>query len=163
MPCATHVILKTGAGKVGLQPRSLYTFPLNPLTSPKIDSFFRGVAKKMTGYEILTRDTAILTSKNVGHASNFFFCWHTQCFGHVKSGCPRVENREKSQKIAKRVQIRWSLFTTFCPPYTFGPELTAVVIWGSGFRFPGTGAQGPHILSVMSSRPLKYGGALDIS
>ena len=113
----------------------------------------------MTGYEILTRDTAILTSKNVGHASNFFFCWHTQCFGHVKSGCPRVENREKSQKIAKRVQIRWSLFTTCCPPYTFGPELTAVEIWGSGFSAPGTGIRGPHILSVLSSRPLKYGGS----
>ena len=134
----------------------------------QIDVSIRPLAKKMDPickrYEILSRDTAILTSENVGHASNFFFfCWHTQCFGHVKSGCPRVENREKSQKIASQVEIRWSFFTTFCPPYTFVAELRPVEIWGSGFSTPGTGIRGAHILSALSSRTLKYGGPVSRS
>ena len=61
----------------------------------------------MTGYEILTRDTAILTSKNVGHASNFFF------FAGIRNvldtskvdalGSKIVKNHKKSRARLKSV------------------------------------------------------------
>ena len=113
MPCATHVILETGAGKVGLQPRSLHTFPLNPLNPlnriqsghdsgnrrlPMVES-----RKKMTPYEILSPSTAILTSQNTGHASNFFFLLAYAVFSEVKHDLQGAKNLEKSIKTGRRL------------------------------------------------------------
>ena len=84
----------------------------------------------MTGYEILTRDTAILTSKNVGHASNFFFAGIRNVLDTSKVdalGSEIVKNHKKSRDAFKSVGHFSPLFA-------------------------------PHILSVLSSRPLKYGG-----
>ena len=85
-------------------------------------------------YEILTRDTAILTSENVGHASNFFFAGIRNVLDTSKVdalGSKIVKNHKKSRARLKSVGHFSPLFA-------------------------------PHILSVLSSRPLKYGGLVSV-